>query len=70
MNGVVDYSGRLHPPRRRLLGFHPIEEAAVSSPNYDADREYQLMMRGLLLFTATFTLILVVLLAVGWPYPA
>ena len=69
LNGVVDYSGRPHPPRRRLLGFHPIEEAAVSSPNYDVDREYQLMMRGLLLFTATFTLILVVMLTLGWPYP-
>jgi len=26
-------------------------------------------MRGLLLFTATFTLILVVMLTLGWPYP-
>jgi hypothetical protein len=49
------------------LGFCPIEEAAVLRENYDVDREYQLMMRGLLLFTATFTLILVVMLAVGWP---
>jgi hypothetical protein len=39
----------------------------MSRPNYDVDREYQLMMRGLFLYTATFTLILVVMLAVGWP---
>jgi hypothetical protein len=58
---------RPSPPRRRLLGFRPIEEAAVLRQNYDVDREYQLMTRGLLLFTATFTLILVVMLAVGWP---
>ncbi len=37
------------------------------SPNYDADREYRLMMRDLSILTATFTLILVVMLAISWP---
>jgi hypothetical protein len=35
---------------------------AVVRPNYDLDREWRLVMRELLLLTATFILILVVLL--------
>jgi hypothetical protein len=33
----------------------------MTSPVVDADREFRLMWRDLLLFTATFTLILVVM---------
>jgi hypothetical protein len=34
----------------------------MTSPVFDADREFRKMWRDLLLFTATFTLILVVML--------
>ena len=49
------------------MGFCPVEEAAVVGPNDDADREWRLVGRNLLLggaeillLTAIWTLILVV----------
>jgi hypothetical protein len=41
----------------------PLEEAEMTSPSVEADREFREMWRDLLLYTAAFTLFLVVMLA-------
>ena len=54
---------RPSPLRRRLLGFLPsLKEPEMTTPIVDADREFRQMWRDLLLFTAAFTLVLVVML--------